>query len=146
MPNKFLIALGETNILAFEEHVGGRTGLALRVLNGLSSSSKKQQNISPNLIEVLALENSPCWHEEFSQPRSSWKVSVTAESNPPLFGPSSHSPSSRLGRTLKHRSVIAVKRGRVLASAALGNGPGVDAYPALDLPNAGIGATLSINF
>jgi len=26
--------------------------------------------MSPHLIEVLALENSPYWDEEFSQPRS----------------------------------------------------------------------------
>jgi hypothetical protein len=44
----------------------------------------------------------------------------------------------------KLRSEIAAKQGRVLASAGLGNGPGVDALRRFTPQNAGIGATLSI--
>jgi hypothetical protein len=44
------------------------------------------------------------------------------------------------------RTDIAGMQGRVLASAELGNGPGVDACTALHSADAGIGATLSTNF
>jgi hypothetical protein len=44
------------------------------------------------------------------------------------------------------RTDIAGMQGRVLASAELGNGPGVDACTALHSAGAGIGATLSTNF
>jgi hypothetical protein len=55
-------------------------------------------------------------------------------------------PAIRLAcHGLKLGSEIAAGQGRVLASAELGNGPGVDnACPAPYLQNAGIGATLSI--
>jgi hypothetical protein len=44
------------------------------------------------------------------------------------------------------RTDIAAMQGRVLASAELGNGPGVDACTAPYSADAGIGATLSTNF
>ena len=47
---------------------------------------------------------------------------------------------------LKLVSEIAGKEGPVLASAELGNGPGVDGSPAVHSADAGIGATLSTNF